>query len=175
MLLETQHDGTSKTWPEGQCEFSPFTPVKESIDFLNSGSTIHLHSPLQISDQETEHMNHIPKLMDRTVGSSLSVEKSNDVLISANGIFSAGFYQVGNNTFCFAIWFTKSWGATTVWMANHDQPVNGRGSKLSLLRNGNLILTDGVPVRRIPENIRLESDFSVEEQISIGTLSSGEE
>uniref|UniRef100_F6GZX4 Bulb-type lectin domain-containing protein n=1 Tax=Vitis vinifera TaxID=29760 RepID=F6GZX4_VITVI len=75
-------------------------------------------------------------------GSSLSVEKSNDVLISANGIFSAGFYQVGNNTFCFAIWFTKSWGATTVWMANHDQPVNGRGSKLSLLRNGNLILTD---------------------------------
>ncbi|XP_059590856.1 putative receptor protein kinase ZmPK1 [Vitis vinifera] len=75
-------------------------------------------------------------------GSSLSVEKSNDLLISANGIFSAGFYQVGNNTFCFAIWFTKSWGATTVWMANRDQPVNGRGSKLSLLRNGNLLLTD---------------------------------
>ena len=75
-------------------------------------------------------------------GSSLSAEKSSDVLISANGIFSAGFYQVGNNTFCFAIWFTKSLGATTVWMANRDQPVNGRGSKLSLLRNGNLLLTD---------------------------------
>uniref|UniRef100_F6I6H4 Uncharacterized protein n=1 Tax=Vitis vinifera TaxID=29760 RepID=F6I6H4_VITVI len=25
-----------------------------------------------------------------------------------------------------------------------------------------------VPVRRIPENVRLESDFRVEEQISIG-------
>ncbi|CBI19465.3 unnamed protein product, partial [Vitis vinifera] len=172
MFLETKHDGASKTWPEGQCKFSPFTQSRShdvNIYFLNSGSTIHLHSPLQISDQETEHINHIPKLMDRTVGffvlallltfypsssetydtlsegSSLSVEKSNDVLISANGIFSAGFYQVGNNsynTFCFAIWFTKSWGATTVWMANRDQPVNGRGSKLSLLRNGNLLLTD---------------------------------
>ncbi|KAL6317678.1 hypothetical protein AAG906_030432 [Vitis piasezkii] len=169
MFLETKHDGASKTWPEGQCKFSPFTQSRShdvNIYFLNSGSTIHLHSPLQISDQETEHINHIPKLMDRTVGffvlallltcypsssetydtlsegSSLSVEKSNDVLISANGIFSAGFYQVGNNTFCFAIWFTKSWGATTVWMANRDQPVNGRGSKLSLWRNGNLLLTD---------------------------------
>ncbi|RVW83619.1 Transposon Ty3-G Gag-Pol polyprotein [Vitis vinifera] len=37
------------------------------------------------------------------------------------------------------------------------------------------LFQDSVPVRRIPENVRLESDFRVEEQISIGTLSSGEE
>ena len=72
-------------------------------------------------------------------GTSLSIEKPK-VLISPNGVFSAGFYSVGDNAFCFAIWFSNS--RTVVWMANRDQPVNGKRSKLSLLKNGNLILTD---------------------------------
>ncbi|KAG6672024.1 hypothetical protein I3842_16G035900 [Carya illinoinensis] len=61
-------------------------------------------------------------------------------------MFSAGFYSVGHNAYCFAIWFdsrpSRSQDRTVVWMANRDQPVNGRKSKLSLLRTGNLILTD---------------------------------
>ena len=73
-------------------------------------------------------------------GSSLSSEKPEDVLTSPNNVFSAGFYSVGENAFCFAIWFSNS--RTIVWMANRDQPVNGQRSKLSLLKNGNLILTD---------------------------------
>ncbi|XP_040996697.1 putative receptor protein kinase ZmPK1 [Juglans microcarpa x Juglans regia] len=78
-------------------------------------------------------------------GKSLSIEKSEDILISANGVFSAGFYSVGDNAYCYAIWFNKpSRGKNqiVIWMANRDQPVNGRSSKLSLLKNGNLILTD---------------------------------
>ncbi|KAJ9693059.1 hypothetical protein PVL29_011971 [Vitis rotundifolia] len=75
-------------------------------------------------------------------GSSLSVERPEDVLVSPNSLFSAGFYLVGDNSYCLAIWFTKSINRTVVWMANRDQPVNGRRSELSLLRNGNLILTD---------------------------------
>ncbi|XP_016648024.1 PREDICTED: putative receptor protein kinase ZmPK1 [Prunus mume] len=81
-------------------------------------------------------------------GSSLSVEKPEDVLVSADGVFTAGFHQVGNNSFCFAIWFTEPSSSdhyqnrTIVWMANRDQPVNGKRSKLSLLKTGNLILTD---------------------------------
>uniref|UniRef100_A0A2N9H6E0 Receptor-like serine/threonine-protein kinase n=1 Tax=Fagus sylvatica TaxID=28930 RepID=A0A2N9H6E0_FAGSY len=80
-------------------------------------------------------------------GTSLSVEKQ-EVLVSPNGVFSAGFYPVGDNAFCFAIWFSKLWSNansnshTVVWMANRDQPVNGRQSKLSLLKSGDLILTD---------------------------------
>ncbi|KAF3949913.1 hypothetical protein CMV_024270 [Castanea mollissima] len=70
---------------------------------------------------------------------SLSV-KNPDFLISPNGDFSAGFYSVGDNAFCFAIWFSNS--RTVVWMANRDQPVNGKHSKLSILKTGNLILTD---------------------------------
>ncbi|CBI19464.3 unnamed protein product, partial [Vitis vinifera] len=78
-------------------------------------------------------------------GSSLSVGKPEQVLISQSGIFSAGFYPVGDNAYCLAIWFTKpSYDGkhTVVWMANRNQPVNGNFSKLSLLKNGELILTD---------------------------------
>ena len=74
-------------------------------------------------------------------GTSLSVEKPK-ILTSPNGVFSAGFYSVGENAFCFAIWFSNS--RTVVWMANHDHPVNGKHSKLPLLNNGNLILTDAI-------------------------------
>ncbi|KAG6624574.1 putative receptor protein kinase ZmPK1 [Carya illinoinensis] len=79
-------------------------------------------------------------------GLSLSSENPEDVLTSPNGVFSAGFYPVGDNAYCFAIWFasltSRSQDRTVVWMANRDQPVNGRKSKLFLLRTGNLILTD---------------------------------
>ncbi|CBI19461.3 unnamed protein product, partial [Vitis vinifera] len=78
-------------------------------------------------------------------GSSLSVGKPEQVLISQSGIFSAGFYPVGDNACCLAIWFTKpSYDGkhTAVWMANRNQPVNGNFSKLSLLESGDLILTD---------------------------------
>ncbi|GLT40194.1 hypothetical protein SLA2020_143470 [Shorea laevis] len=79
-------------------------------------------------------------------GDSLHVQKPGDVLASKNGVFNAGFYKVGENAFCFAIWFNVSSDPdpnhTVVWMANRDQPVNSKGSKVSLLRNGGLILTD---------------------------------
>ncbi|XWS24173.1 hypothetical protein CRYUN_Cryun28dG0078000 [Craigia yunnanensis] len=77
-------------------------------------------------------------------GSSLSVETAADVLTSPDGSFSAGFHPVGQNAYSFAIRFNKpSFGAnncTIVWMANRDQPVNGRRSKLCLLKSGNLVL-----------------------------------
>ncbi|KAH7523680.1 hypothetical protein FEM48_Zijuj06G0037500 [Ziziphus jujuba var. spinosa] len=78
-------------------------------------------------------------------GRSLSVENANHILISPNGVFSAGFRPVGENAYCFAIWFNMpsyDGSLSVVWMANRDQPVNGRRSKLSLLKNGTLILTD---------------------------------
>lgn len=86
-----------------------------------------------------------------TKGSSLSVEKpERDTLVSPNGRFTAGFYGVGENAYCFAVWFTEpvyidhdyDHNLTVVWMANRDLPINGKRSKLSLLRSGKLILTD---------------------------------
>ncbi|GMP45403.1 hypothetical protein CsSME_00013943 [Camellia sinensis var. sinensis] len=86
-----------------------------------------------------------PYIYNMSERSSLSVEKPDIVLISPNGVFSAGFYSVGVNAYCFAIWYSEplyDGSYTTVWMANRDQPINGRLSKLTLLKNGNLILTD---------------------------------
>ncbi|KAI4328548.1 hypothetical protein L6164_020892 [Bauhinia variegata] len=80
--------------------------------------------------------------------SSLSVEKPELVMVSPNGMFSAGFHAVGVNAYCFAIWFTQPpWqeqkqNRTLVWMANRDQPINGKRSTLSLDASGNLVLTD---------------------------------
>ncbi|KAK7350375.1 hypothetical protein VNO77_08926 [Canavalia gladiata] len=79
---------------------------------------------------------------------SLSVEKlEQDVIVSSpKPTFTAGFYPVGQNAYSFAIWFTQTpsntENATVVWMANRDQPVNGKRSTLSLLETGNLVLTD---------------------------------
>ncbi|PNX93797.1 LRR receptor-like serine/threonine-protein kinase HSL2 [Trifolium pratense] len=78
---------------------------------------------------------------------SLYVEKPEDVIVSSpKGTFTAGFYPVGENAYSFAIWFTQKLNnknnVTVVWMANRDQPVNGKCSTLSLLKNGNLVLTD---------------------------------
>ncbi|MED6109038.1 hypothetical protein PIB30_029887 [Stylosanthes scabra] len=70
----------------------------------------------------------------------MSLDEPNDVIVSPKGTFSAGFYAVGENAYCFGVWFSQN--PTLVWMANHDQPVNGKHSKLSLLSNGNLVLLD---------------------------------
>ncbi|TKY66101.1 putative receptor protein kinase ZmPK1 [Spatholobus suberectus] len=79
-------------------------------------------------------------------GSSLSVEKyAEDVIVSPNQMFCAGFFQVGENAFSFAIWFNEPRthnNNPVVWMANREQPVNGKLSKLSLLRSGNIVLVD---------------------------------
>ncbi|KAF7141713.1 hypothetical protein RHSIM_Rhsim06G0055500 [Rhododendron simsii] len=75
-------------------------------------------------------------------GSSLSVDRPNDVLTSPNGGFTSGFYPVGDNAFIYAVWFAKSFDRTVVWTANRDQPVNGKGSKLLLQKGGELMLTD---------------------------------
>ncbi|CAN6721658.1 unnamed protein product [Malus baccata var. baccata] len=71
--------------------------------------------------------------------SSLSVEKPEDVLISPDGVFTAVFHQVGNNSYCFAVWFSEPspssdshQNPTVVWKANLHRPVNGKRSKLSL-------------------------------------------
>ncbi|CAJ1948202.1 unnamed protein product [Sphenostylis stenocarpa] len=73
---------------------------------------------------------------------SLSVENPNEHIPSLpKGTFTAGFYAVGENAFCFAIWYTRP-PHTIVWMANRDHPVNGKRSTLSLLETGNLVLTD---------------------------------
>ncbi|KAB2622070.1 receptor protein kinase ZmPK1 [Pyrus ussuriensis x Pyrus communis] len=97
----------------------------------------------------------IPKTRNRlSRGSSLSVQDDFDVLTSPDESFTCGFYGVGTNAFWFSIWFTKSVDRTVVWTANRDRPVNGLGSRLSLGRDGAMVLTDvdGTAVWGTPVN-----------------------
>ncbi|KMS96616.1 hypothetical protein BVRB_8g201460 [Beta vulgaris subsp. vulgaris] len=78
-------------------------------------------------------------------GSSLSVEHaSSKYLISLDKTFTCGFYTFNatTNAYYFSIWYTNSKERTLVWVANPGKPVNGRGSRLSLWKDGGLVLTD---------------------------------
>ncbi|KAG4924856.1 hypothetical protein JHK87_050396 [Glycine soja] len=75
------------------------------------------------------------------------VEKhAEDVIVSQNQMFCAGFSQVRENAFSFDIWFNESHthnnSNTVVWIANREQPVNGKLSKISLLNSGKVVLVN---------------------------------
>ncbi|KAM7252166.1 hypothetical protein ACFE04_024049 [Oxalis oulophora] len=76
------------------------------------------------------------------IGSSLSSDKSDNTLVSKNGIFSSGFYSIGLNSVSFAIWVSSnsSSNPTLIWTANRDNPINAKSSKLCLLQQGTLII-----------------------------------
>ncbi|KAE8725738.1 hypothetical protein F3Y22_tig00008146pilonHSYRG00098 [Hibiscus syriacus] len=115
-------------------------------------------------------------------GSSLSAEAPADVLTSPDGRLGAGFHIVGQNAYSFAIWFNKptcsALSCTIVWMANRDQPVNGRSSKLCLLRSGNLVLKDAghiivwetKTVSATPLRLKLENGGNLALRDSVGLL-----
>ena len=91
---------------------------------------------LVISAAAAEGKSSIPR------GSSLSVERDSDVLISPAKTFTCGFQAVGTNAYILAIWFTADPTKKDVWSANRDRPVNGRQSRLSLRRDGRMELVN---------------------------------
>ncbi|KAG6438047.1 hypothetical protein SASPL_102980 [Salvia splendens] len=75
-------------------------------------------------------------------GDSINVGKESQFLTSPDAAFTFGFYSLGTNACWLAIWFTNSADKTVVWTANRNRPVNRKGSKATLLRDGALVLTD---------------------------------
>ncbi|CAN4116026.1 unnamed protein product [Withania somnifera] len=77
-------------------------------------------------------------------GNSFSVKDESNFITSPQKTFTCGFYPIGSNTnaYYFGIWYTNSRDKTVVWNAKQDRPVNLKGSKLTLRKNGALVLTD---------------------------------
>ncbi|PSS32634.1 Receptor protein kinase [Actinidia chinensis var. chinensis] len=100
-------------------------------------------------------------------GSSLYVEDDSAFLISPDTSFTCGFHEIGKNAYGFGIWFTHSKNRTVVWMANRDRPVNGKGSKISLLGDGAMVLTD------VDRSIAWETNTSNTDVVSAELLNSG--
>jgi hypothetical protein len=77
-----------------------------------------------------------------SAASSLSVEHSSDMLHSADGTFTCGFYSISPSASTFAIWFSRSSERTIVWSANPLRPVYTWGSKVKLDVDGSMVLKD---------------------------------
>ncbi|KMT15485.1 hypothetical protein BVRB_3g058400 [Beta vulgaris subsp. vulgaris] len=78
-------------------------------------------------------------------GSSVTVKdvtNSDNLLTSPDKTFSCGFHSIGTNAYWFSIWYANTKEQTVVWTANRDKPVNRQGSRVSLRRNGVMVLTD---------------------------------
>nr|CAB3477878.1 unnamed protein product [Digitaria exilis] len=76
-------------------------------------------------------------------GSSLSVEDhARPFLVSPDATFSCGFLEAGENAFSFSVWYTHASNKTPIWTANPGAPVNGRGSRITFRRDGDLALAD---------------------------------
>ncbi|GAA0179831.1 hypothetical protein LIER_42228 [Lithospermum erythrorhizon] len=95
-----------------------------------------------------------------------SISPNEDLVISSpNEEFSAGFQSIGENAYVFAVWFTEQLNDgnyTIVWMANRDQPVNGKDTKFSLLYTGELVLIDAGEITVWKSNIDSISPVSLQ-------------
>ena len=61
-------------------------------------------------------------------------------LVSPNGAFVAGFYNVSSNNYAFVVWYANDSQRTVAWMANRDYLV-GDNSSLTL-NNETLTISD---------------------------------
>jgi hypothetical protein len=76
-------------------------------------------------------------------GTSLAVEgHARAFLVSPDATFSCGFLQAGENAFTFSVWYTNAADKTAVWTASPGNLVNGRASRVTFRRDGDLVLVD---------------------------------
>ncbi|GJM93625.1 hypothetical protein PR202_ga10194 [Eleusine coracana subsp. coracana] len=76
-------------------------------------------------------------------GASLAAEDhARAFLMSPDATFSCGFRLAGENAFTFSIWYTHAAEKTAVWTASPGNLVNGRASKITFRRDGDLALVD---------------------------------
>ncbi|XP_061337479.1 G-type lectin S-receptor-like serine/threonine-protein kinase At4g27290 [Gastrolobium bilobum] len=67
--------------------------------------------------------------------------KDNETLVSASGIFEAGFFNFGDqNSQYFGIWYKGLSPRTVVWIANRDTPLGSSSGVLNVTDGGNLVI-----------------------------------
>ncbi|KAL8039313.1 hypothetical protein ABFX02_10G027700 [Erythranthe guttata] len=104
------------------------------------------------------------------IGDSISVAKESEFLISPDNSFTCGFYGLGTNANWFGIWFANT-GArhTVVWTANRNRPVNVKGSRATLRRDGTMVLTD-VDEDIVWQTNTVSTDVAAAELLDSGNL-----
>ncbi|GFQ07558.1 putative receptor protein kinase zmpk1 [Phtheirospermum japonicum] len=104
-------------------------------------------------------------------GDSIPVRKESDFITSPDNSFTCGFHSLslGTNAYWFAVWFTDSKDKTVIWTANRDRPVNSKGSKATIRRDGTMVLTD-VDNTVVWQTNTTSTDISKAELLNTGNL-----
>ncbi|XP_058759647.1 G-type lectin S-receptor-like serine/threonine-protein kinase At2g19130 [Vicia villosa] len=64
-------------------------------------------------------------------------------LVSKDGIFELGFFNIGNSSnYYIGMWYKKISIRTYVWIANRDDPVSDKSASKLAISDGNLVLLD---------------------------------
>ncbi|KAL8039314.1 hypothetical protein ABFX02_10G027800 [Erythranthe guttata] len=103
-------------------------------------------------------------------GDSISVGKESEFITSPDNSFTCGFYSLGTNANWFGVWFTRTTNPkTVVWTANRNRPVNIKGSKATLRRDGTMLLTD-VDDSVVWQTNTISADVAAAELLDSGNL-----
>lgn len=69
--------------------------------------------------------------------------KDNETLISKDGTFEAGFFNLGDsNNQYFGVWYKDISPITVVWIANRDSPLGNSLGVFNVTDKGNLVIVD---------------------------------
>nr|GEX45619.1 receptor-like serine/threonine-protein kinase SD1-8 [Tanacetum cinerariifolium] len=85
----------------------------------------------------------IPLLQSIDTITSTTPLTSNQTLVSNGDAFELGFFSISDSKNLYVgIWYKQIQERTYVWVANRDDPINSSSGKLTIGKNGNIILVD---------------------------------
>lgn len=93
-----------------------------------------------VRESEGKAQKTVPHLSSAILNSSGWRPNDNRYLVSPDGTFCAGFYNVTANLYAFAVWYANDSHRTLAWMANSTSLVGGNSSLH--LRDGFLSISD---------------------------------
>ncbi|KAK3139625.1 hypothetical protein QOZ80_5AG0386420 [Eleusine coracana subsp. coracana] len=97
------------------------------------------------SSSSSFHCQHRRRLARASpAGDAIAVEDhATDFLVSPDGTFACGFYNISPTVFTLSVWFARAVDRTVVWTATPGRPVHSRGARLAFeQQHGALLLTD---------------------------------
>ncbi|CAK8540166.1 unnamed protein product [Lathyrus sativus] len=84
-----------------------------------------------------------PPLSALTIISSTQPLSGDQTLVSKDGNFELGFFNIGNSSnYYIGMWYKKVSTRTYVWVANRDYPVSPKSNSKLVISDGNLVLLD---------------------------------
>ncbi|CAL5441343.1 unnamed protein product [Camellia sinensis] len=102
--------------------------------------------------------------------------KDGELLVSNGKTFALGFFSPGNGTSnrrYVGIWYYKISEQTVVWVANQDNPINGKSGVISINQDGNLVIYDDDNTHNVTWDTNISTAAATNSYYSARLLDSG--